>query len=254
MLERTFVHLPGIGGKAEQSLWKQGCLDWNTYAQEPNRYRIGSSIRELVTKGVNSSINALEKGHHQYFARRLRQRYAWRAFEAFRDRTVFLDIETDGANHPDCVTTIGMWDGHEFRCLIQGNDLENFRDLITHYSTIVTFFGTGFDLPVLQRRFPDVQFDQIHIDLCPLLKHMGYRGGLKKIEQTLGIERSPETVGLTGYDAVHLWRKHLRGSDEALERLIAYNREDCVNLETLAVLAVEKLTLKPSLQSTLELV
>lgn len=127
-----------------------------------------------------------------------------------------------------------MYDGSEYRCLVQGEDLESFRDLITHYSMIVTFFGSGFDLPVLQKRFRGLEFDQIHLDLCPTLRDIGYRGGLKKIEKEFGIERSEETQGLTGLDAVYLWRRHRYGSSEALERLIAYNREDVVNMKTIA--------------------
>jgi uncharacterized protein YprB with RNaseH-like and TPR domain len=63
------------------------------------------------------------------------------------------------------------------------------------------------------------------------------RGGLKKIEVDNGIQRPAEIAGLNGYDAVLLWRRHLRGSHEALEKLIAYNRADVVNLERLTEIA-----------------
>jgi len=33
---------------------------------------------------------------------------------------------------------------------------------------------------------------------------------------------------------VRLWREHERGQDGSLETLISYNREDAVNLKTLA--------------------
>ncbi len=185
---------------------------------------------------------ALEQGHHQFFRRGLGQRDAWRAYPDFRDKCVFLDIETDGGNGPDPVTTIGMYDGKEFTCLVQGEDLENFRDIISNYSMIVTFFGMGFDLPVLQKQFGGLRFDQIHLDLHPALKRLGIRGGLKKIEKQLGIERSPETDGLTGYDAVLLWRRYVNlRDDSALEKLIAYNREDVVNLETLTNYTYERM-------------
>jgi uncharacterized protein len=154
---------------------------------------------------------------------------------------VYLDIETDGAAG-NAVTIIGLYDGKNYRCLIQGEDLENFRDVISHYSMVVTFFGFSYDIPVLQKQFPGVDFDQIHVDLCPMLGHLNLRGGLKKIEKEIGIERSPETQGLTGRDAVFLWRKHRTRDDaNALERLIAYNKEDCVNLERLAEYAYQGL-------------
>jgi uncharacterized protein YprB with RNaseH-like and TPR domain len=65
------------------------------------------------------------------------------------------------------------------------------------------------------------------------MRQIGYRGGLKAIERAMGIERSGETKGLTGRDAVRLWAQYMRGSDSALDTLLAYNREDVVNLEKL---------------------
>lgn len=165
---------------------------------------------------------------------------AWRAFEAFRHSCVYLDIESDGGMRGDAITTIGLYDGKTYQCLVKGEDLENFRDIISNYSMIVTFFGAGFDIPMLQRRFPTVPFDHIHLDLCPTLRQLGYKGGLKKLEKEFGISRPEETEGLNGMDAVRLWRSYLRGDDKALEVLIAYNREDVVNLERLAVIAYEK--------------
>lgn len=244
MLRETFIHLPGVGETAERKLWKQGCYTWDDYLASPKSYSVGSAGRELVYQELQNSQRALLEGQHQYFRKRLRLKNSWRAFEDFRNSTVYLDIETDGGNDPDSVTMIGLYDGKEFNALIKGENLESFRDIISQYSTIVTFFGTGFDIPVLKRRFPDAIFDQIHIDLHPILRKLGYRGGLKKIEPQFGIQRSEDTIGLTGRDAVFLWRKYVRGSEEALDRLVAYNREDVVNLETLMLGAFEKLKRK----------
>lgn len=167
---------------------------------------------------------------------------AWRAFPDFRDSCVYLDIETDGGQSGDSVTMVGLYDGKDFKCLVKGDNLENFRDVISKYSMVVTFFGSGFDLPILQKRFLGLRFDQIHIDLCPTLRRVGMKGGLKKIENQLGIYRSAETVGLNGYDAVLLWRRYERNRDDsALERLIAYNREDVVNLEKIAEIAFDRM-------------
>jgi uncharacterized protein YprB with RNaseH-like and TPR domain len=166
---------------------------------------------------------------------------AWRAWPEFRDRCVYLDIETDGGRSGAAITTIGMYDREGFVGLVRDVDLGNFPDLITNYSMIVTFFGAGFDLPMLSKRFPNVRFDQIHLDLCPTMRKLGYRGGLKSIEKQLGLARGEDTDGLTGLDAIRLWRQHERGDRKALDTLIAYNREDVVNLETLAEVAYRKL-------------
>jgi uncharacterized protein YprB with RNaseH-like and TPR domain len=154
---------------------------------------------------------------------------------------VFLDIETDGGDRGESVTMVGLYDGEKFQALIRDEDLSTFPDVISHYGMIITFFGTGFDLPMLQRCFPNLRFDQIHMDLCPTLRRLGLYGGLKKIEKAVGIERAPETAGLTGLDAVRLWRAYRLGSDSAMERLLAYNRDDVVNLEKLADIAYKRL-------------
>lgn len=242
MLRQTFLHISGIGQDTEAALWKQGCNDWQHLLENLDRFSVGSADREFVRKQLKSSITSLEEGRHQFFAPGLGLKEAWRAFPDFRSSCVYLDIETDGGQSGSSVTTIGLYDGSEYTCLVKGRDLENFRDIISRYSMIVTFFGSGFDLPMLTKRFHGLKFDQIHLDLCPTLRRVNIRGGLKKIEKELGIARGDDTDGLNGYDAILLWRRYERLGDEAaLERLIAYNREDVVNLERLAEIAYEKL-------------
>jgi uncharacterized protein YprB with RNaseH-like and TPR domain len=242
LLRNTFVHVPGINESAETDLWRSGCHEWDHLLAEPDRFSYGEADRDKVKRHIEKSEKALVDLNHQFFRRSLGMKEAWRAFPDFRESCVYLDIETDGGNGTNSVTTIGLYDGKTYTCLVQGQDLENFRDIISHYGMIVTFFGAGFDIPVLLKRFRGLKLDQIHIDLCPTLKRVGVHGGLKKIEKVFGIERSPETEGLTGYDAVLLWRRHIRLHDDAaLERLIAYNREDVVNLEKLAELAYSRL-------------
>ena len=73
---------------------------------------------------------------------------------------------------------------------------------------------------------------------------LGHRGGLKRIEQSLGIARVPEAEGLSGMDAVRLWRVWRRGgrdAEDALRVLLAYNREDVVNMKTLLDYALPRL-------------
>lgn len=242
MLRQTFIHIPGIGHETEASLWKQGCNSWSHYLEDLQRFKIGSADKESFRRQINSSVQALDSGRHQFFSRGLGTKESWRAFEDFRSSCVYLDIETDGGQSGQSVTMVGLYDGKDFQCLVKGDNLENFRDIISNYSMIVTFFGAGFDLPMLLKRFPGMKFDQIHLDLCPALRRVGYRGGLKKIEKEIGIARCDEAEGLNGYDAILLWQRYIRNRDDrALEKLIAYNREDVVNLEKLAELAFDKL-------------
>ncbi|MCH8977782.1 MAG: ribonuclease H-like domain-containing protein [Armatimonadetes bacterium] len=241
MLERTFCHIPGIGGCTERSLWQQGCLSWGDYLASPNDFQIGGVKRDYFDRYVQKSADLLERGDHKFFAQALGGKQAWRAWPQFRNRCVYLDIETDGGQRGESITMVGLYDGADFTCLVKGEDLDHFPDVIAKYSMIVTFFGAGFDIPMLKKAFPTVPFSQIHLDLCFSLKKVGYRGGLKKIEKQLGIARSDETDGLTGFDAIRLWAEYQGGSEASLKTLVEYNREDVVNLERLAEVAFEKL-------------
>ena len=230
MLTQTFIHIGGIGHTTERRLWRTGCQFWEDALAQPEAFSFGRVHRNTVVSELKRSQEALASRNHQFFARSLKMRDAWRAFPEFRESCVYLDIETDGR----AITMIGLYDGIEYVALLKDEDLGNFPDLISHYSLIVTFAGGMFDLPQLQRAFRSLRFDQIHIDLCPLLRDVNIRGGLKKIEKLAGIEREEEIAGLTGYDAVKLWRRWEQLNDRSsLDKLVAYNRADVVNLEKL---------------------
>ena len=96
-------------------------------------------------------------------------------------------------------------------------------------------------MPFILRSFSGVRFDIPHFDLCFAAKRLGLEGGLKKLEQSLGIIRDESVQGLDGYDAVKLWDAYRRGSHDALDRLIAYNREDTVNLMHIASIFYDRL-------------
>lgn len=234
MLTQTFLHIPGIGRSTERLLWEKGVLSWDALLENLDDLPISPTSRELARPVLERSKKSLEEGEFQFFQKALGVNEAWRAFPEFRESCVYLDIETDGGFEGDAVTMCGLYDGKEFRALIRDEDLGELPDVLSHYAMIVTFFGTGFDLPMLQKRFWGLTYDQIHFDLCPTFKRVGVRGGLKKIEKQLGIARGDETDGLGGLDAIKLWREFQQGSQKSLEVLVAYNREDVVNMERLA--------------------
>ena len=76
------------------------------------------------------------------------------------------------------------------------------------------------------------------------LRRIGYSGGLKHIEKVLGISRSEDTDGLTGFDAVRLWKQYEKGNRASLDTLLNYNKEDIVNLKTIIELTYPKMVEK----------
>ena len=246
MLTSTFIHAPGVGPATERSLWEQGATDWRAFLDVGTGLKIPPRHRVTLAETVEESVAMLEEARADYFAHRLAKREHWRAVSAF-PKIGFLDIETNGGFAPDSITLIGLSDGCDTHIYQKGHDLARFAFDAQDYDGFVTFFGTGFDLPFLKRRFPvleNVFADRFHIDLCPLLKRLGHTGGLKSIERQLNIPRVPETDGLTGYDAVRLWRAYRqggRGAEDALRLLLAYNREDVVNMKLLLDYALPRL-------------
>jgi uncharacterized protein YprB with RNaseH-like and TPR domain len=133
----------------------------------------------------------------------------------------------------DEITVIGLYDGRNVQSFVNEINLDEFEFAIAQYDLVITFNGTAFDLPFLHRWFPTVSLPSVHIDLRFLLKRLGYQGGLKRIEEKLGLVRDPEIRGMDGYHAVMLWKAYQWGDKAALERLIHYNTADIVNLKPL---------------------
>lgn len=239
MLVRTFLHFPEVGERREQALWRFGYTDWYALLHLPAPPH-WAHLWDMWRREAENSLRALETGDASYFAHRLPKAFWWRSVPEFADRTVFLDVETDGT---DRITVLGLADACQFRAFIHGSDdWDEAREWLESAAIVVTYNGTRFDLPVLWTNFPDWQLPPLHIDLCPLLRKLGYKGGLKGVERQLGIFRSPETDGLNGWDAVRLWWQWCEFANErALELLLRYNREDVEHLRPLLSFAYERL-------------
>ena len=182
---------------------------------------------------LSEFLGNLAMGNSSFFSSNIKRNEHWRLFDTMRGNSVCLDIETNGYN-PGAggyVTMVGLYNGFDYRCLIKGKDLtaENLAREISGYKYLITFFGSAFDMPFIKNTL-GVEFDTPHFDLCFGAKKVGLKGGLKKIEKHLGIDRPDGVAGMDGYDAVLLWGEARRGNQKALELLVTYNREDTVNL------------------------
>ena len=242
MLESTYIHIPMIGATIEKRIWKSGVRTWKEFLSERDNICIPDKKKSLICAGIVDSIDRLEAKDHSFFARSLPSSEHWRAYRHFPDKVACVDIETTGlAPGHDRITVIGIYDGKEARTYVKGIDLEEIVEELPKYKTLITFNGARFDLPFIKREFQEIEFDQLHIDLMYPLRRIGFSGGLKKVEQMLDISRSENTTGLSGFDAVRLWREYERGNQKSLETLLEYNREDIVNLKTIIDMVYDKL-------------
>lgn len=237
MLENTFIHLPGLGPRNEKKLWDSGIKTWQQFMDEFSTY----TERKEHCKIIGSSLYALKQNDADYFGKHLPKRETWRGFPEFQ-KIAYVDIETTGLGRgSDYITAIGLFDGRKSKSYVCGQNLNEFPEEISKYEAIVTFNGSLFDVPFIKRSFEGVVVPELHIDLRFVLSSLGVRGGLKRIEEQFGFEREDDLKGLTGYDAVKLWRKYMKNNDkDALDKLIRYNIADISNLKKLMEWAYEK--------------
>ena len=233
MLCHTFQHIPGLGERRERALWRRGISTWDDLLAAPQRSGLPLTLLRDAEAIIHLSHEALRQGNIYFFAQLLPVREHWRLYGDFQDATAYLDIETGPLGHGrQGITVIGLFDGREFRSFVRGHNLHTFEAYLRRYDLLVTFNGKSFDLPMIERDL-GIPIYQAQIDLRMFLHQLGYHGGLKRIERQWGIYREDEIAGLTGFDAVLLWARYRHGDSAALQRLIAYNRADVVNLEVL---------------------
>ena len=247
MLERTFIHIPGIGPRTERSLWRVGVTDWQAALAAPASPCGFSTARwDAVQAYAADSAASLQRRDHRYFSALLAATHHWRACPAFAHSTAYVDIETDGGFGRNAITVVGIYDGRSVKSFVRGENLHEAGAELERYALLVTFNGSTFDLPFLRRAFPGVDWSHLHVDLRYVMKQLGYSGGLKQIEKDVGLVRDEAIRGLAGDDAIWLWQEYRRGKAEALELLLQYNAADIENLQLLLELAL------PRLQARLE--
>jgi len=230
MLENTFIHLPNFGPRREQKLWSSGIHTWDDFLGHFGK----SPFHRDWCSRIASSKYALKSGNPDYFASELPRDEVWRCFPHFR-KAAYLDIETTGLSaENNQLTVIGVYDGSRTKSYVHGQNLSEFRKDIRKYDSVVTFNGSLFDIPFIRNSMAGVSIPQLHIDLRFLLSSLGITGGLKRIEKQFNLEREDDLAGLTGYDAVLLWKRYKERRDkDALDKLIRYNAADVSNLKTL---------------------
>lgn len=241
MLTSTYIHASGIGAATEKQIWEAGASDWHQFLQMHTGLGLPERKMSLLLPVIEESVERLRAEDYAYFAEHLAGREHWRCFGELANRAAFLDIETTGMSSGSAITVIGVFDGITTKSFIKGFNFDDFPSEMEKYPLVVTYAGGTFDLPHLRHAFPGALRRQLHIDLCPTLRRIGYKGGLKHIENQFGLTRSDSIRGLDGWDAVRLWNEWEDGSREALDILVEYNRADVENLKPLAEFAYTKL-------------
>jgi uncharacterized protein YprB with RNaseH-like and TPR domain len=151
----------------------------------------------------------------------------------------YLDIETTGLS-PDCheITVIGIYlcggsDSQLIQLVGKEANRNNLIKAMEGVHTIYTYNGSRFDLPFIHACLGiNLANRHNHRDLMYDCWKNNLYGGFKSVEIKLGIPR--QLKGVDGLEAVILWWRYRNRSDqEALTRLLHYNKEDVMNLKIL---------------------
>ncbi len=234
MIRQSFCFLQRTSLGKEKKVWQQDIHDWHTFLDTKKIKGFSDKTKQKADELINTARQKLFLEDAEWFAQTLKQSEHWRLYNEFKDQTVYLDIETDG--YYGSITVVGLHDGNETKTFVRGINLDRklLFDELKKYKMIVTFNGASFDLPVIKRYF-NIQHTVPHVDLRFVCQKIGLTGGLKQIEQTIGIKRTEEVYGMNGVDAVALWQLFRQTKEkEYLERIIKYNEEDIINLPIIA--------------------
>jgi len=247
MIKRTFLHLSGIGQVKERRLWESGVLSWEEFIQRDSVEGVSSKRKTVMDQELEASSECWERGQTEYFCKLLPSGQHWRMFQRLKEDAAYLDIETNGLGPWAIITMISVHRGEKTTTLIRGQDLDvdSVRRSLEGAKMMVTFNGSTFDLPMIEREFPFAVPRVPHYDLRHACPKVGLRGGLKHVEVELGYRRPQEIEYVTGEEAVYLWRLwEKKGSENALNLLRRYNQEDTRNLVPIAETVYRLLTEK----------
>ena len=241
MLSKSFIHINGIGPRKERLLWECGATSWDTLLFSESAIALPKSIKSPIHEPLQASAASLERCDGGFFEECMPACEMWRLYPEFKEKTVFLDIETTGLSPgADEITVISLFDSKGVRALVKGQDLAEFPRIISQYSLLVTYNGKCFDLPFLHAHFPHFQKKYAHLDLRYPLARLGLRGGLKGVERKVSIQREGALSLVDGFMAVALWKEHRKGNRQALDTLKRYALEDVVNLKPLLELVYNR--------------
>ena len=270
MIDRTFIHLRGIGRTREQLLWDRGVSSWEAFEAAlrsgiPPRglFSPKSSLQlslfaseasvgdetnyqeqyvESDDPRVNSwldsiyrSRQALRDEDYGFFLERLNPGEHWRVLAGLIDDALYLDIETTGLSIDlNYMTVIGALYKNKFYQWVWPEPIDDLIELVKRARLIVTFNGKRFDIPFMQHWADNVPSPRAHIDLLYVARSLGIEGGLKVLEEQFGLVRDESIDGVDGAEAVVMWCKALWGDRAAYKQLLLYNKADVMALPKLA--------------------
>ncbi|HLG25094.1 MAG TPA: ribonuclease H-like domain-containing protein [Candidatus Nanoarchaeia archaeon] len=244
MIARSFTFLEGIGKSLESKIFGQDIKNWDDFLNSEKINGLSRHRKSYYDRKIIEARKALYSFDSSFFMGKLPNCENWRIYDFFREDAVFLDIETTGLGRYDDVTVVGLYDGLNTKSMIKGINLDfkALKNELANYKVVVTFNGSSFDAPFLERIYPGLIPKVPHFDVKVLARRLGYVGGLKKIEKLLGLKRPELVENFYGGDALTLWKMYRATQDDYyLKLLVEYNEYDIINLKSVAEKLISKI-------------
>ena len=229
MITEALQHCRGIGPVRLQALHAAGVRSWYDIVSFPDR--VPEAWRDGLVSECQKCLEALASDDIWYFVRNLAPTDRWRILPQFLNEASFFDIETTGLEFDCTVTVIICWHAGQLHTFVEGENLDDFLDLLEEIRLLISFNGSSFDVPKLLDCFHIPDLPCPHLDLRWPCYHRELQGGLKQVAATLGIERPRDLADVDGDLAVRLWSQWDEGRDNsAREQLIRYCAADVLLL------------------------
>jgi uncharacterized protein len=238
LITGCFSHIRNVGPRTESTLRERGFLTWEDCLCREDELPLQGRRRKDFVEGIRKSQDMLERHDLRSLTSAFPVSEQWRILGSYLDRATFVDCETTGlSRYYSHVSVIAAHHRGEIRTYVLGENLDDFLSMVDEVELLVTFNGSSFDIPFLEKTFNIPRLDCAHIDLRWVAWHAGYRGGLKSIERSFGIRRPADVEGIDGFEAVDLFYRWQGGDENARRLLVDY----CIADVQSTVLVAERL-------------
>ena len=238
MIDRIIDSIEGLSEDFEEQLAELKITSWEDFLNADSIPNLSPEKKKEIDGLIKGYKKAIEEKNFRYFTF-LPPKEHWRLFKSIRNagKVYYLDIESTGRQiFHDEITVVGLYDGNEYKSLVSGVNLdeENLNRELSKCDMIITHRGMVFDLPFLEHKFPNVNFDFLHVDLSFSCRKLELPKKFCDLADFLKLDPDYRNRKFESVQAVKLWEEYSKGSPAALDLILEKNRGEVMLLEKMS--------------------